>query len=104
MTERGEGNNYGYSLWEVQAFRGADNVALIGTAKASSSQVLSFIGCSQEQCAIDNDMTTRWGSDWEKYDGAPQWFEITLSTPALIDRIELEWETAYAKAYCVTVE
>jgi hypothetical protein len=101
MTERADGNNFGYSLWEVRAFKGADNVATRGTVRVSSSEGLAFNGCRDATCAIDGNMATRWGS---AHGGAPQWFEITLATPALIDKIELVWQTAYAKAYCVLIE
>jgi hypothetical protein len=33
----------------------------------------------------------------------PQWLEITLPKPAIIDRIVLKWERAYATEYCVIV-
>lgn len=104
MTQRG--SIYGYSLWEVRAFNGANNVAPGGTAKASPAEGLSFDGCveDKERCAIDNNMTTRWGSDYLRHGDESQWFEITFASPVLIDRIELEWETAYAKAYCVIIE
>ena len=34
----------------------------------------------------------------------PQWLDITLSQPALINRIDLRWEQAYATEYCVIVK
>jgi hypothetical protein len=102
MEEKATG--YGDSLWEVEAYGPDTGNLVIGEededrARASSEQ--DSTGC--EGCfayrAIDGDMNTRWGSDW--YD--PQWLEITLPDPQVVNRIVLRWETAYAERYCVTV-
>jgi hypothetical protein len=94
--------DYGCSLWEVEAYgpdTGNTNLATGGEAKASSEQDSpGCIGCFAD-LAIDGNMTTRWSSDW--YD--PQWLEITLPDPQIVNRIVLKWEIAYAREYCVTV-
>jgi hypothetical protein len=91
---------YGFSLWEVEIY-GPDtsNLAIGATATASSSQ--DSYGCYEcfPEKAIDGRMDTRWGSDFYE----PQWLEITLPTPHVVNRIVLKWEAAYAKEYCVTV-
>ena len=45
--------------------------------------------------AVDADATTRWASAWSD----PQWLQIDLGGPATISRVDLSWETAYAKAF-----
>jgi hypothetical protein len=90
---------FGFSLYEVKIYpdSGVTNLAIGATPTASSSQ--DSVGC--EGCspikAIDNDMNTRWSSDWRD----EQSFKITLSMPYIVSRIELRWEAAYAKKYCV---
>ena len=91
---------YGFSFYEVKIYgpdTGGTNFAIGAIPTASSSQ--DSLGC--EGClpikAIDNDMNTRWSSDWLD----EQWFKITLSKPQVVNRIELKWENAYAKKYCV---
>lgn len=94
--------DYGYSLQEVEAYgpdTGNINLVAGGTANASSAQ--DDENC--EKCfagkAIDGDMGTRWGSEWSD----PQWLKIALPKAQVVNRIELKWETAYAREYCVTV-
>jgi len=100
MVERA--TEHGNSLWEVEAYgpeTGDTNLVIGGTADASTVQ--SGVGC--EECfaykAVDGDTTTRWSSDWED----PQWLEIALPTPQVVNRIVLKWEQAFAEEYCVTV-
>ena len=96
-------SDYGYSLWEIRILSGALNIAPTGMVAASSSEKLSFDGCNLESCAIDDNMQTRWASD-DKNDLSPiQWFDFVFSEPVKIDLIELEWQLAYAKAYCITL-
>jgi hypothetical protein len=93
---------FGVSLWEAEAYgpdTGDTNLVLGGQAIASSEQDNENCqGCSADK-AIDGDMHTRWGSDFD----VPQWLEITPPEPQVVDRIVLKWEAAYAKEYCVTV-
>ena len=100
MQERA--TDYGYSLREIEAYgpdTGSTNLVARATATASSEQD----GPGGEECfaykAIDGDMGTRWSSDW--YD--PQWLTIALPRAQVINHIELKWEAAYARDYCVTV-
>jgi hypothetical protein len=101
MTEKG--SEFGYSIWEVKAFNNNEKLSLKGTATASSSEGLSFDGCRNAQCAVDGEIATRWGSEHKKDSSQIQWLDIILSEPVSVDRIELEWETAYAKNYCITL-
>jgi hypothetical protein len=93
---------YGDSLREVEAYSpnaGDTNLITDGRAYASSAQ--NDVNC--EECfagkAIDGDMDTRWSSKWED----PQWLDIVLPIPQVVNRVVLKWEQAYARRYCVTV-
>ncbi|WP_024772528.1 cellulase family glycosylhydrolase [Aquimarina macrocephali] len=74
----------------------AGNIALGKTATASSLETSSF----PASFAVDGKDTTRWASK-EKVD--PQWISIDLGGAVNIDRVVLNWETAYAKAYRIEV-
>ncbi|QGZ52574.1 coagulation factor 5/8 type domain-containing protein [Streptomyces sp. QHH-9511] len=45
--------------------------------------------------AVDGDNGTRWSS----VASDPQWIRVDLGAPAALERVELRWEAAYAKAY-----
>ncbi|WP_067503267.1 DUF1996 domain-containing protein [Actinoplanes sp. TFC3] len=45
--------------------------------------------------AVDGRAETRWGSQWAD----PQWLRVDLGASASINRVVLQWETAYAKSY-----
>ena len=90
---------YGFSLWEVEIYGpGTGNLTSGATATASSWENTAYcIDCTPDK-AIDHDMDTRWASEFYE----PQWLEITLPSPQVINRIVLNWETAYATEYCIT--
>ena len=89
--------NYGYSLWEVEAY-GPDvpgkNLLEGGIAVAKS------VDGRYAYLAIDGNDKTRWDSPHQE---DPQQFDITLVKPARVDRIILRWEEAYAEEYCVFI-
>ena len=96
---------FGYSLYEVEAYGPEDstkNLLIGGAVVASSVEDERYIASN----AIDGGKITRWASAKQQ---DPQWLEITLPPPAtpqpaLIDRIVLKWEQAYATEYCVIVK
>ncbi len=66
------------------------NVALGSSATASSRQ-----GALNASYAVDNDPATRWGS--ESADN--QWLQLDLGGLFTLDRVNLSWETAFARRY-----
>jgi beta-glucosidase len=66
------------------------NVALESTATASSRQ-----GTLAAEYAVDDNPATRWGS--ESLDN--QWIRLDLGGLFTLDRVNLNWETAYARRY-----
>lgn len=117
MTQRAL-ENYGYSLYEVEAYGPADTLKnlLIGGAQVNASS-----NKGDAPLVIDGKMLySRWDSEHCCFASCPkdkngnmlcdnpkwtdhQWLEITLLKPADIERIVLKWEQAYATEYCVIV-
>lgn len=52
-------------------------------------------GGAPAAAAVDGSSTTRWGSAWAD----PQWLRVDLGSTATITSVQLQWETAYAKAF-----
>ncbi|QEO15101.1 coagulation factor 5/8 type domain protein [Agromyces intestinalis] len=69
------------------------NVALGKPATASSFQVWGDDYTPGR--AFDGEQSTRWSSEW-----APTgWVQVDLGQPTAFDRIQLIWESAFAKSY-----
>ncbi|MFC1429747.1 discoidin domain-containing protein [Streptacidiphilus sp. N1-3] len=62
------------------------------TATASSTENAAANAAS---AAVDGDTGTRWSSAFSD----PQWLEVDLGASASIDKVVLNWEAAYGKAY-----
>ena len=80
--------------------------ALLPTPAAQAAPVLLSQGrpvtvSSQENggtpaaAAVDGDTGTRWSSAFSD----PQWIQVDLGSTAAVERVDLRWEAAYAKAY-----
>lgn len=66
------------------------------TATASSREGDGF----PASAAVDGDLTgTRWASEWRD----PQWIQVDLGERTAFQHIQLDWESAYAKAYTIQV-
>jgi hypothetical protein len=61
------------------------------TATASSTESAG----TPASAAVDGDTGTRWSSAFSD----PQWLEVDLGASYSIDKVVLNWETAYGKAY-----
>ncbi|QKW24079.1 discoidin domain-containing protein [Kitasatospora sp. NA04385] len=89
---------YGYSLWEFQVYGtsapstcGTQNAAQ-GRAATASSAENAATGAS---AAVDGNPGTRWSSAFAD----PQWIQVDLGSVQTLCRVQLQWETAAAKAY-----
>jgi hypothetical protein len=91
------------SLRDFALLAPAQAAALEGLAvgcKASASSELSKDGVRYPAAnAFDNDPQTRWSSDFA--DG--QWLMVDLGHSEIVQRVELNWEDAYAKEYAVEI-
>ncbi len=107
---------YGYSIFEIQAFSGTPVVVAPPTGPtppppvdlskpgvliqpvASSSSALENPGLSSAM-AIDGNMGTRWASAFE--DGA--WIQFDFGVKTQIGYMKLNWENSYGKQYALRV-
>ncbi|MFI7006024.1 discoidin domain-containing protein [Streptomyces sp. NPDC050145] len=72
------------------------NLATAGVgAWASSSEWWNPFESFQPGRAVDGNNSTRWASEWND----DQWLRIDLGSPQQIDRVTLDWESAYGKSY-----
>jgi hypothetical protein len=87
---------YGYSLWEL---------SVSGTPAGTSATLLSqghpATASSNENsgspaaAAVDGNTGTRWSSAFAD----PQWLQVDLGATHSINRVVLQWEAAYGKAF-----
>jgi hypothetical protein len=71
------------------------NRALNRPATASSTESASY----PASYAVDGNTGTRWSSAFSD----PQWIQVDLGSSYAINRVRLNWETAYANAYSIQV-
>jgi hypothetical protein len=72
------------------------NLALNKSATASSVEKTGF----EAGKAFDGNTTTRWAA---AFTGDPQWIYADLGSSQSVNRVKLNWETAYAKSYQIQV-
>ncbi|MDC0710652.1 discoidin domain-containing protein [Stigmatella sp. ncwal1] len=60
----------------------------------------SVEGGNTADLAVDGNTGLRWASVWNV---DPQWLSVDLGATATLDRVKIQWEGAYAKAYKVQV-
>ncbi|GAA1517578.1 hypothetical protein GCM10009827_035730 [Dactylosporangium maewongense] len=70
----------------------ATDIARGKTATASSVEPNSTLVAAN---AVDGNSTTRWGS----VHADPQWLQVDLGASYNLNRVRINWEAAYAKAY-----
>ena len=88
---------YGYSLWEMEVYATVKETAEYGVV--SKGKTASTSGAETEAMAaanaFDGDEGTRWSSNFA--DDA--WISVDLGKTYAIDKVVLNWEAAYGKAY-----
>jgi len=72
----------------------AQNIALHKSTSASSVRDNNLASY-----AVDGDQSTRWESNWSD----PQFLTVDLATIYSINRVEIDWEAAYASQYQIEV-
>ncbi|WP_225408528.1 discoidin domain-containing protein [Stigmatella hybrida] len=82
-----------FAGWEAHA--ASSLLSLKRPATASSVE-----GGNTADLAVDGNTGPRWASVWGV---DPQWLSVDLGATAAIDRVKIQWEAAYAKAYKVQV-
>lgn len=91
-------NQYGFSLWELEAYNGASANLAQGKAATASSNSTGF----EPAKATDGDAATRWAVSTPERPN-PGWLAVDLGQAQQLDKVVLRWETAYATAYDVQV-
>ncbi|MFD4959559.1 discoidin domain-containing protein [Microbacterium sp. NPDC058389] len=86
----------GLAAAQPAAAASLDNLALGGTATASSSENPTYLPAS---AAFDGDTSTRWASQWAD----PQWIQVDLGEVSHISQLQLQWEVARATSYRIEV-
>jgi len=91
------GTGWGYSLWEFEVYGTPvqPNNLASGKAVTVSSTSDNLSGSN----ATDGNGKTRWSSAFSE----PQWIYVDLGSSKTINRIRLNWETAYGKSYKIQV-
>ncbi|MFG2822244.1 discoidin domain-containing protein [Kitasatospora sp. NPDC048365] len=69
------------------------------SAAASSSEWWNPFVSYRPEKAVDGDRGSRWASEWSD----DQWWQVDLGAVRRIDRVTLDWESAYAKGYRIEV-
>ena len=89
---------YGYSLFEfgVQGTPGGGTATsiLLSQGKTTTASSTENAGTGPG-LATDGNTGTRWSSAWSD----PQWLQVDLGATHSIDKVVLNWEAAYGKAY-----
>ncbi len=101
LTGTQRATEWGYSLWRFEVYGSeggpqppAEPELLSLEAPVTTSSVeASHVGAN----AVDNDLSTRWSSDFED----PQWIQIDLGSVQSISEIVLVWEAAYGSVYTI---
>lgn len=91
------------SLRDFELLSPAQQRARFGLAvgkpvRASSSVTRNGVEYAAEY-AVDGHPGTRWSSEFSD----PQWLAVDLGEVAVISRVELVWEAAYARSYAIQV-
>ncbi len=84
----------------TKAYNTPQNMAL-GRLTQASSQEWTINNRLQAKSATDGNRSTRWASG--NWGVNPQWIRVDLGAGAIVGRVTVDWESAYAKAYQVQV-
>ena len=93
------GTVFGISFWEARVLGPPDPVApppadLALNQPATASSTDDAVN-RPARAANDGNTTTRWSSNYTD----AQWWQVDLGSAKTVDRVEVNWEVAYASAY-----
>lgn len=72
---------------------------LLSQGKPATASSVENPDYTPASAAVDGNPGTRWASAWSD----PQWIQVDLQQRSTIERVELQWESAHAKAYQIQV-
>ncbi len=87
------GTAFGYSLYDFEVYD-VPNLALNKTVTASSSE-----NAFQPISAVDGNPSTRWSSLYTN----SEWLKVDLGQVNVVNRVKLNWESAYGSGYKIQV-
>ena len=97
---------WGYSLWEFQVYGGSGG----GTPPATCGTTTAALGKPATASSTENAGTPasaafdgNAGTRWSSAASDPQWLQVDLGSSQTLCGAQLNWETAYAKAYQIQV-
>ena len=94
---------YGYSLWEMEVYGTKDSQGEEEEYGALTAKTAAASGSEAEamdvKYAVDGDAGTRWASNFA--DDA--WMTVDFGKSRQIDKVVINWEAAYGKAYQILV-
>jgi hypothetical protein len=76
-----------------------DNLTPILVSQGKTATASSTQSGNVAANAVDGDAATR----WESAASDPQWLEVDLGAPTLVNRVEIAWETAFASVYSIQI-
>ncbi|WP_238006671.1 ThuA domain-containing protein [Dactylosporangium sp. AC04546] len=85
---------WGYSLWDLNVY-GTASAGLLSQGRPVSASSVEPGSPHAAANAVDGNTATRWGSAYSD----PQWISVDLGSVRTINRVRLNWETAYGRAY-----
>ncbi|GAA4194551.1 hypothetical protein GCM10022252_39120 [Streptosporangium oxazolinicum] len=90
---------YGYSLWDLNVYGtpATSNPSLLSIGKPVTTSSVEEGNGRVGSYAVDGDPATRWSSLYSD----PQWITVDLGANRTINRVRLNWEAAYGRAYQV---
>jgi beta-glucanase (GH16 family) len=96
MYGTARGTAYGYSLYEftVNGTAGSSNAALLSQGHGATASSTENAG-TPASAAVDGNTGTRWSSAFSD----PQWVQVDLGTSHSVNRVVLQWEAAYGRAF-----
>lgn len=87
------------TLGGAEAWEPPTNLALGRSATASGYEWWTPWLDLRPRSAVDGNRSTRWASQWNDN----QWIRVDLGSSKLVERVAIEWEAAYAKAYRIEI-
>ncbi|GAA1865936.1 ThuA domain-containing protein [Asanoa iriomotensis] len=97
MNGTQRGTQWGYSLWDFNVYGtpGGSGPTLLSRNQPVTVSSVEPNSPHAGANAVDGNTATRWGSAYSD----PQWISVDLGSARSVNRVRLQWEAAFARAY-----
>ncbi|MDG4824129.1 ThuA domain-containing protein [Asanoa sp. WMMD1127] len=98
MNGTQRGTQWGYSLWDFNVYGtpgGGTGPTLLSRNQPVTVSSVEPGSAHAGANAVDGNTGTRWGSAYSD----PQWITVDLGSARTVNRVRLQWEAAFARAY-----